>query len=142
MRVKLFRFDAEDLPIPPAVRMTQRSKYTDARAQAYLGWKHGLGQLLQARMRELGWEEPFDCAVEVELILATALRPPGDVDNILKAVLDAANRIVFTDDQLVCRALVDLGPRFPGMTLDRWSLTVRERIRDLNPYAVDEELPF
>lgn len=140
--MKLFRHIEYDEPIVPAVRMTQRSKYTSRAAQEYLAWKQAIGYTFKEGMRRLGHDEPFDCPVEVSLVVCTLEPPAGDIDNLLKAVLDAANKIVWLDDKQVRRVVVDLGPRISHEVGDEWSFAVVERIRDLNAYTRDEELPF
>jgi Holliday junction resolvase RusA-like endonuclease len=56
--------------------------------------------------------QPFSVAVEVEYELAFEGDPSewptgtqdGDLDNLVKAVNDAMNRVVFSDDKLVVRS--------------------------------------
>lgn len=137
--MKLFRLTLDELPIMGAVRMTQSSKYKSAPAQRYLAWKAELGYLLRAQMVALGYTEPWLCDVEVTIVVATATPPDYDVDNMGKAVLDAANKIVWKDDKQVKRLVIDVGHQI-GET-DSWSVAITERLN----YRADldsEGLPF
>ena len=78
--------------IIPYVRMTQRSKYADDRARRYLQSQRSIGWQLKQQMRYAGAE----------------MRAPSglhrwDLDNGIKAVLDAAQGIVFADDRWIDR---------------------------------------
>lgn len=62
-----------------------------------------------------GRRKPFDIPLDAEIFLTLAGRPDtwptsaldGDGDNLQKAVLDALNEIVFTDDRLIVRKRVE-----------------------------------
>ena len=85
--------------IVPAVRMTQGSKW-NTRSQRYLASQTKIGYQLKHQMRDNDWEmlpnsTPLKCAIRVH-------RKGGlhtcDLDNIVKAILDAAQKIVFKND--------------------------------------------
>ena len=94
-----------DGPFKPYVRMTQRSKWTNSQAQEYLSSKAGLGLQLKAQMRNNGWEMlPARTALDIELhIVHGGGYHNKDLDNQIKALLDAAQGIVFRDDRWVDR---------------------------------------
>lgn len=84
----------------PYVRMTQRGKHVKKNALEYLGQKESWG----LRFKELyPGLEPLTDPLEVELIV---IRRPmkkdrRDLDNIVKAVLDALNMLAWVDDTQV-----------------------------------------
>ena len=92
-----------DGPFKPYVRMTQRSKWTNPQAQEYLSSKAGLGLQLKAQMRDNGWKMlPAKTALDVDLhIIHDGGYHNKDLDNQIKALLDAAQGIVFRDDRWV-----------------------------------------
>lgn len=71
--------------------------------------------------------QPFDCPVDVRILFTLKGNPDkwptsaadGDSDNMEKAVLDAMNGIVFTDDRLVVRSTKEkaCGPT-PGIVIE------------------------
>lgn len=86
-------------PIMPAVRMTSRSKFADPRARAYLASQDALKTQLKNQMALNDWQMlPEKTALAVELQIATDKMHTVDLDNLLKAVMDSANKIVYPDD--------------------------------------------
>lgn len=80
----------------PAVRMTQRSKFTP-RAQRYLAYKNQVGWVARQHMQGKPTSEPV--AVEVKVFLSGGNQ--GDVDNYFKSIADSLNKIVYADDRQV-----------------------------------------
>lgn len=92
------------LPFPPSVNHYYRRTRT---GQVYLG-----PQAIAFRERvHLEWLArswmPLECPISLE-IRAFRPRVVGDIDNVLKATLDALNRRYFVDDRQVVRLLVHL----------------------------------
>ena len=93
-------FLISDFLLIPAVRMTQRGKWVNSKARRYIDNQHILGWEYKRIMTEQNWSmfpprSPF-------WIRMTITRPDlytYDLDNALKAVLDAAKGIVFEDDR-------------------------------------------
>lgn len=93
--------------IVPAVRMTHRGKWTSPRAQEYLASQEALRYQLKQQMRDNGWKMlPAKTPLAVELSVGTDTLHKADLDNILKAVQDSANKIVFADDCWIDRVKV------------------------------------
>ncbi len=89
--------------IKPYVRMTQRSKYCDPQAQEYLASQENLAWVLQTHMSVNGWEMlPGQSPLSVSVVFTF---PGGwhnaDLDNQIKAVVDAAKGIVWADDRWI-----------------------------------------
>jgi crossover junction endodeoxyribonuclease RusA len=82
-------------PIIPYVRMTQRSKWVDQRAQDYLANKTELASQFRRQCPET---LPEKTPLMVIAIIETPRLHKGDLDNICKAILDAAQGIVFRND--------------------------------------------
>jgi crossover junction endodeoxyribonuclease RusA len=87
--------------IVPYVRMTRRGKYVSERARTYLASQDAIKAQLAAQM---GDAEMFPPQTPLKVYLI--LRQPShlwtfDLDNALKAVLDAAQGIVFHDDRWI-----------------------------------------
>lgn len=85
----------------PYVRMTQKSKYADPQAVEYLASKDALGFLMLQQMAAQEWEmmprgTPLGVMIVIQPVMHTR-----DLDNEIKAVLDAATGIVFEDDRWV-----------------------------------------
>ncbi len=86
--------------IIPAVRMTHRSKFADPKAQEYLANQDVIAWQLKIQMMDSSWElipNGTRLAVEAEVSMPEIERKQ-DLDNILKAILDAAQGIVFQND--------------------------------------------
>ena len=87
----------------PYVRMTQRGKWVKPEAQAYLDSKTRLQMAFKAQMAENGWQMlPLRTPLWVAVYVAPTLHN-RDLDNEVKAVLDAAQGVVFPDDRWVDR---------------------------------------
>lgn len=88
--------------IKPYTRMTRRGKYTRPSAQEYLASQESLKWQLKQQMTKNGWQI-FHSKVPlaIELSLGVGKIHNHDLDNVLKAVLDAANKIAYTDDRWI-----------------------------------------
>lgn len=85
----------------PYVRMTQKSKFADPEAKAYLASKDALGFQMLQQMVASGWELiPRGIPLGVLIVIQPVLHN-RDLDNEIKAVLDAAQGVVFEDDRWV-----------------------------------------
>ena len=84
-------------------------------------WKSQVGAGARLRLRELGdWEWLDDRAVAVTIFYFLAAAMEGDIDNIIKPILDAMAGIVYRDDRVVERVLAQ---RFePGLS---WEFNTR-----------------
>lgn len=87
-------------PIIPYVRMTRRGKWVDKRAQEYLANKDELARQFRAQCQEI---LPERKPLLFIAIIETPRLHKGDLDNICKAILDAAQGIVFRNDCWVDR---------------------------------------
>jgi Holliday junction resolvase RusA-like endonuclease len=89
---------AYEIPLVPIpyVRMTQRGKWGQ-REQAYIQHQAEISRLLSAL--ELG--EPLTGRLSVEIEFRFSHGSRGDLDNYVKALLDAANGIVWMDDRQI-----------------------------------------
>lgn len=81
--------------IIPYVRMTQRGKWVDERAQEYLSNKDELARQFRRQCPEM---LPEQKPLLMVAIIETPTPHKGDLDNICKAILDAAQGIVFRND--------------------------------------------
>ncbi len=96
-----FRLVGLEGPIVPYVRMTQRSKHADPRARRYLASQQALKIQLRQQMTERDDYEPLRREpLEVFLAFWWA-NHRQDLDNLVKAILDAASGIVWADDRWV-----------------------------------------
>ena len=88
--------------VKPYVRMTQRGKYIRPQAQEYLASKQSLGWQMRAQMARHGWAmlPKMPLAATIFFIEARGLHR-RDLDNEVKAVLDAATGIVYADDRWI-----------------------------------------
>lgn len=80
----------------PAVRMTQRSKYT-RRARRYLAYKGQVGWIARQHMQGQPTDKPI--LVETKVYLHRGIQ--GDVDNYFKSIADSLNKIVYKDDRQI-----------------------------------------
>ena len=80
----------------PAVRMTQRSKFTK-QSKRYLSYKAQVGYIARSKYNK----KPVkgDVRVEVNIYLRGGVQ--GDIDNYFKAITDSLNDIVYEDDRQV-----------------------------------------
>lgn len=98
----------------PAVRMTQRSKYTSKQAKRYLQYKTEIGWCAKAA----GVRSPAEGDLHVLAIAYLMPKTPEpDVDNLGKAFLDGLNTIAFIDDRQVMKLTVE----------KRWVFTAEEQ---------------
>ena len=90
-------------PFKPYVRMTQRSKWGNPEAQAYLESQFNLKTQFRAQM---GGRECIKRGERLTVVIAIT-HAGGyhnrDLDNEIKAILDAAQGIVFEDDRWIDR---------------------------------------
>lgn len=87
-------------PVKPYVRMTRRGKYVNAQAQQYLASKDALRLQLKSGMQHSGYERLGREPLRVEITFGS-VNHRQDLDNLVKAVLDACNGIVWEDDRWV-----------------------------------------
>lgn len=80
----------------PAVRMTQRSKFT-SRAQRYLAYKQQVGWIAKQNYKGKPTDKPVFVSVEVYLHRGVQ----GDIDNYFKSIADSLNKIVYEDDRQI-----------------------------------------
>lgn len=80
----------------PAVRMTQRSKFT-SRARRYLAYKQQVGWAARSEYKGKPTDKPV--CVEVKVYLHRGVQ--GDVDNYFKSIADSLNKIVYKDDRQI-----------------------------------------
>ena len=104
--------------IVPYVRMTQRSKYTD-RAQRYLASQVALAYSLKSSMAINEFDMiPGQTPFSVEIICSHTAGYRADIDNIEKAVMDAAKGILYPDDRWCDDAhIVRQGRKTNGMRI-------------------------
>ena len=87
-------------PVVPYTRMTQRSKWTDS-AQRYLASQQALALQMRAQMAERGWTMyPARLPLRLRVVFGWTVHT-HDLSNLLKAVEDAANKIVWADDRWI-----------------------------------------
>ncbi len=88
--------------IVPYTRMTQRSKWVDPRAQKYLASKGHIQLQLKNQMAHRRLDPFLDrTPLAVTLIFYRPAMHKCDLDNLVKAVLDAAQDVLFKDDRWV-----------------------------------------
>lgn len=99
-----FELPLPDVIVKPYVRMTRRGKYVSLEAQEYLASKAELSYQIKQAMLAQG-REMFPGQTPLSVVIALyAPSKPGhrcDLDNQVKAILDACNGIVFPDDRWV-----------------------------------------
>lgn len=87
--------------IKPYVRMTQRSKYVNKSAKEYLASKDALAWAMRAQGGRVPDKTPF----EVHLSYHAPDLFTYDLDNLVKAVMDAGNKVMWNDDRY-CTVIV------------------------------------
>lgn len=89
-------------PVVPYTRMTQRSKWTDT-AQRYLASQQALALQMRGQMAEHGWAMcPAKLPLRLRVVFGWCVHT-HDLSNLLKAVEDAGNRIIWADDRWIDR---------------------------------------
>lgn len=100
----MIQIDIPDIFIKPYVRMTQRGKWVKPEAQQYLNNQTALMTLIRNQMQ---WQsaEMYPNGTPLKVIMQvwthTSQGHKADLDNILKAVMDASQGIVFEDDRWI-----------------------------------------
>jgi len=100
----MIQIDIPNIRIKPAVRMTQRGKFVSRQAQQYLNSKNALMTLIRNQMQ---WQnaEMYPKGIPLIVIMQiwthTSQGNKADLDNILKAVMDACNGVIFEDDRWI-----------------------------------------
>lgn len=88
-------------PVVPYVRMTRRGKFVKASAKRYLASQESMQWQFVAEMDRNGWEK-FPAGQPLHVTIAVRyIDRRSDLDNVVKAILDAANGIVWEDDRWV-----------------------------------------
>lgn len=82
----------------PRVNTTNRGRYLPKHCQNYLDT---LRLLLRAAFNRLPFDAPLAVTLHFYRPRKTTAQNFGDIDNLAKAVLDAANGIIWTDDRLI-----------------------------------------
>lgn len=102
----------EGQPLPKQrPRLGKHGAYTPARTSA---WEHSvswqIGPVLSAT-------EPFSGPVSIELEFCRETHRRADLDNLVKAVLDALNKLAYEDDKQIVSiaARVTYGSKAPGV---------------------------
>ncbi len=80
----------------PAVRMTQRSKYT-RQAKRYLAYKNQIAWTARSNYSN----KPVSSDIGINLNIYLKGGNQGDIDNYFKSVSDSLNKIVYIDDRQV-----------------------------------------
>jgi len=94
--------------IKPYTRMTQKSKYVDPAAIAYMASQRSMGYAMNLqRLAFIEKGQPIRLVVEFNWIDHRC-----DLSNLLKAVEDAANKTLWADDCWVDEILVRRRPKF------------------------------
>lgn len=107
--------------IKPYVRMTQKGKWVDPQAREYMNSKGQLASVLRFQMLRYVWEPiPPKTPFAVSLTYQAPNVFQFDLDNVFKAVMDAANGICFSDD--------------------RWCVEVRRLTKQRGPFALSFEV--
>jgi Holliday junction resolvase RusA-like endonuclease len=89
----------------PYTRRTHQGRHSE-RAKAYHASQNEIGWQLKRQMAMHGWEmlaERTPLGVKGRIVMKSALHRP-DLDNQAKALLDAAQGIVFKDDRWIDEA--------------------------------------
>jgi crossover junction endodeoxyribonuclease RusA len=100
----MIQLDIKDITIKPYVRMTQRGKYVNKQAQQYLASKGRLSARIREQMNLQGKDMmPAGTPLKVVIRLYAPTNPghKADLDNQVKAILDACNKTAFPDDRWV-----------------------------------------
>ena len=106
----MLQFDIPDIIVKPYVRMTQKGKWSSPQAQEYLASKTNLAFKIKKAMQEFCYEQmpaQTPLFVSATVYVHTSQGHRADLDNILKAILDACNGIAFPDDRWVDELDID-----------------------------------
>ena len=76
----------------PAVRMTQKGKYISRQAKRYLQYREVVGWYAKGKVKK-----PLNGMVGIEVFVYWIGNKPGELDNIIKAIQDGCNGIVWND---------------------------------------------
>lgn len=100
----MIQIDIPNIIIKPYVRMTRRGKYVSKQAQEYLASKDRLSIAIWQQMQYMDQQimpgqKPLK--VIIRLYAPTAPGHRCDLDNQIKAILDACNNVAFPDDRWV-----------------------------------------
>lgn len=114
------RITVDITPVPlarPRINTTNRGRYLPKRSRIF---RENLQWILKAAM---AGKNLYEGAVTLKINLYKNIIPTakgyGDADNHAKAVLDAANGILFTDDsQIVNLQVIKHKSKIEGLTLD------------------------
>lgn len=80
--------------------MTRRGKFVNPRAQKYLASKDALAFNMKSSMALNGFEMiPGQTPFSVMIVVHHTRGHQADLDNILKAILDAGNGVLYPDDR-------------------------------------------
>ena len=91
-----------DFPIIPYTRMTRFGKFADPRARAYLANKRAIQLCLKQQMVQANWIMlPAKTSLSFALEIWRPKIHTADLENIGKALMDAANKIVYPDDRWI-----------------------------------------
>ena len=100
----MIQIDIQNITIKPYVRMTQKGKWVKPEAQMYLASKGTLSSKIKEQMNLLG-KDMLPAGIPLKVVIRLyAPTNPGhkcDLDNQVKAILDACNKIAFPDDRWV-----------------------------------------
>ena len=115
--------------IKPYVRMTRRSKWVNAEAQAYLASKMAIGLQANGKMAARGLailpgRTPLAVTISIEHAGGYHNR---DLDNEVKAILDGLQGVVFPDDRWIDCIFAT---RAPG-DLNRVAVTVSTYVEEV-----------
>lgn len=95
VKIKICEFTIPGRAIP-AVRMTQRSKFTP-RAKRYLAYKNQVAWVACSVSKRKPTKK--DVGIEMDVYLNGGTQ--GDIDNYFKSIADALNKVVYEDDRQV-----------------------------------------
>jgi len=96
--------------IKPYVRMTQKGKHVDPQAQEYLVSKDALQWQMRQQMQQNDWAATRRGIPLGATLIVRPARHDSGLDNIVKAVLDAAQGIVYEDDRWIDYIRSSRGP--------------------------------